>query len=276
MPVLLEPLADVAAPPLSIDVTGIVPDRLCGLSPAAIARLPIEVDGGGCELGDVFAVSGDPADGRLDCRGDFSRVHGVAAGMRWGHVDVEGNVGRHAAARMSGGTLTVSGSAGDWLAVEMAGGDVRVRGSAGDNAAAALPGSDLGMRGGLVIIQGDVGGLAGARMRRGILAVGGGCGAAPAFEMRAGTVLVAGRVGGQPGLGMRRGSIIALTAATAVPPTFLRGGLWLPPFLPFLLRRLADAGFRPKAGGGPWRQWHGDTLAGGRGEILQPEGPAAA
>ena len=195
--------------------------------------------------------------------------------MRWGHVDVRGDVGRHAAAGMSGGTLMVSGSAGDWLAAEMTAGDVHIRGCAGDNAAAALPGSDLGVRGGLIVVHGDVGALAGARMRRGILAVGRHAGEAVAFEMRAGTVLVAGTVGRHAGTAMRRGSLIAFDAAAAVPPTFLRGSLWEPAFLPLLLRRLTRAGYAPAATAhGPWRQWHGDTLAGGRGEMFRRESPS--
>lgn len=276
MPLLLEPLP-AAETALSIDLDGIVPDRLCSLVDTEVGRLGIRADGQACELGDLFTVSGSAADGCLRCRGDFSRVHRVAAGMQWGHVDVAGDVGRHAAAGMRGGTLTVSGDAGDWLAAEMAGGEVHIHGSAGDNAVAALPGSDLGMRGGLVVVHGDIGALAGARMRRGILAVGRHAGEAAAFEMRAGTVVVAGVVGRHAGTGMRRGSLIALGPTAAVPPTFVRGSLWEPPFLPLLLRRLTRAGYTPAATArGPWRQWHGDSLAGGRGEIFHPEPPTAA
>lgn len=269
MPLVLAPLAGPAAP-LSIELEGIVPDRLAGLDAEAIARLPVRADGRERNLGGLFAVSGDARDGRIECRGDFSRVHFVAAGMRCGRIDVHGAVGRHAGRGMAGGTLVVAGDAGDWLAADMSGGEVLVGGAAGDNAAAALPGSRWGMRGGVVVVGGRAGHLAGARMRRGILAIGGDCGEAAAFEMRAGTVLVAGRLGRHPGAGMCRGSLVALGAAPAPPPTFVRGALWQPSFLPLLLRRLAAAGFRPAAAveAGPWRQWHGDSLAGGRGELL--------
>ena len=275
MPLVLAPLAGPAWP-LSIDLDGIVPDRLAGLDAAVLGGLPVRADGRVRELGSLFAVSGDAGDGRLECRGDFSRVHGVAAGMRSGRVDVLGSVGRHAGRGMAGGTLAVAGDAGDWLAAEMSGGEVVVAGAAGDNVAAALPGSRHGMRGGLVVVGGSVGQLAGGRMRRGILAIGGDCGAAAAFEMRAGTVVVAGHVGPHPGLGMSRGSIVALGMLPALPPTFVAGAVWQPPFLAVLLRRLARAGFpagRPIVG--PWRQWHGDSLAGGRGEILVPAGSPA-
>lgn len=260
-------------PPLSIDLGGILPERLVSLPLPAIARLPVLADGRSCELGTLFEVSGDPADAVIECRGDFSRVHRVAAGMRSGAIRTTGPVGRHAAAGMSGGRLDVAGDAGDWLAAELAGGEIHVAGNVGDNLAAALPGSPIGMRGGLVTVGGHAGSLAGARLRRGIVAIAGGCGDAAGFEMRAGSVVIGGDVGRQPGLGMRRGSVIALATRPEPPATFRRGAAWRPGFLPLLLTRLVAAGFRPASAPQPpggWQQWHGDMLAGGRGEILHP------
>jgi len=274
MPVVLSPITTANNGPLSIEFEGVVPDRLVDLDAAAVARLLVTADGRPCSLGDLFTIHGDAADGRIECVGDFSRVHRLGAGMQRGGITVRGSVGRHAAAAMSGGRLTISGHAGDWLAAGMTGGEVLLEGNAGDNAAAALPGDDLGVRGGLIAINGDTGCLAGARMRRGLLGIGGCCGEAAAFEMRAGTVLVAGRVGPRPGMGMRRGSLIALSAMPEVPPTFSRGAAWSPSILPLLAGRLSRAGFRATAGrpadafGGVWQQWHGDLLAGGRGEIF--------
>lgn len=272
MPLVLTPRTDPAAGgPLAIDLAGITPDRLDGLSTDAIRRLAIRADERPARLGDLFSVGGTGGDGFLECRGDFSRVHAVAAGMCSGHVRVDGPVGRHAAEGMTGGRLDVAGDAGDWLAVEMSGGEVHVAGSAGDGLAGPKPGGGLGMRGGLVVVGGEVGRLAGQRMRRGLVAVGGGCGEAAVLEMRAGTLLVAGRVGAHAGLGMQRGSLVALADRPAIPATFCPGRAWLPPFLAVLLARLERAGFRPTT---PWphrfRQWHGDLLAGGRGEILHP------
>jgi formylmethanofuran dehydrogenase subunit C len=275
MPLLIESRsATTAAAPLSIDLSGITPDRVAALTAAEIARLPVTADGCRRPLGTLFAVSGDPADGRIDCGGDFARVHRVGAGMAWGAMVVGGDVGRHAGEGMSGGSLTIAGDAGDWLAAEMTGGSVRIGGRAGDNAAGALPGSDVGMRGGVVVIGGDAGCLAGARMRRGLLAIGGDCGEAAAFEMRAGTVLVAGRAGRRAGMGMRRGSLIFTGPIPEVPPTFTRGTVWTPTVLRLLAGRLERAGFRPggrPAGewpAGAWQHWHGDSIEGGRGEIF--------
>lgn len=273
MPLVLSVLADAASGgPLSIDVGGIVPDRLAGLPLDAVRRLPIRTDERPDTLGEIFRVEGDTSDGTIECRGDFSRVHNVAAGMASGAMRVAGNVGRHAGEGMTGGHLEVAGNAGDWLACEMTGGAIVVHGSAGDNVGGALPGSDHGLRGGLVIVHGNVGQLAGQRMRRGIVAVSGNCGEAAAFEMRAGTVVVAGHIGPHPGLGMCRGSVVALTDQPAVPATFQRGRAWTPPFLGVLLENLARTGFRPVyARPARWQQWHGDLVTGCRGEILCPE-----
>jgi formylmethanofuran dehydrogenase subunit C len=275
MAVIVVPANSRVATPLAVDLGGILPERLAGLDAAAIARLPIEADGRRCLLGDLFAVSGDAADERLEFRGDFSRVHRIGAEMGAGWIEVAGDVGRHAGERMTGGSLAIAGRAGDWLAAEMAGGSVNVGGDAGDNVAAALPGSDVGMRGGMVIVGGSVGGLAGARMRRGILAVAGGCGPATALEMRAGSVVAGSGVGPDSALGMRRGSLIVLGGPCPIPAGFKPGATWSSPFLSVLLRRLAAAGYGPATAippGSAWQHWHGDALAGGRGEIFRHPG----
>jgi formylmethanofuran dehydrogenase subunit C len=271
MPLALTPLS-IDRGPLSIDLSGIVPHTVRELDSAAIARLPIRADGRPASLGELFELAGDPKDESIECHGDFSRVHFLGAAMTSGRIEVAGNVGRHAGAGMAGGVLAIEGSAGDWLGAEMTGGEVLVGGSVGHNAAAALPGSQFGMRGGLVVVRGSAGPLAGARMRRGLLAIGGDCGEAAGFEMRAGTVVIGGIAGPRAGMGMRRGSVIALSDHPTVPPTFRRGATWQPAFIPLLLRRLKRAGF-PQARtspGGPWQHWHGDTLTGGRGELLFP------
>jgi len=278
---LLLSLRRAAGPgPLAIDLGGVLPDGVRGLTLAEIARLEVRADEVPCLLGDVLDLAGDPGDARFDCRGDFSRVHALGAGMGAGEILVRGPAGRHAGAGMRGGTLRIAGNAGDWLAAEMAGGSVHVEGCAGDNVAAAYPGSGQGVRGGTVIVNEGVGSLAGARMRRGILAIGGDCGPGAALELRAGTVVVGGRLGPHAGCGMRRGSLVALGDPPTPPATFSRGVAWQPGFLPVLLASLARSGFRPALAGaaGTWRQWHGDHLAGGRGELLcrdatEPGGP---
>ncbi len=273
MPLVLTPLSHGPAAPLSVDLRGIVPERVAGLGPTDVAMLPVAADGRPCPLGDLFAVTGDTTDATIECRGDFARVHFVAAGIGSGVMRVTGHVGRHAGQGMSGGRLEVQGDAGDWLAAHIEGGHVVVAGNAGHNLAAALPGAPFGGRGGVVLVGGSAGDLAAARLRRGVVAVAGNCGAGAAFEMRAGTLVVTGHLGTQPGLGMRRGSLLALTSHPHLPTTFRRGTTWRPTFLPLFFRWLRESGFGPAEAAlavPAWRQWHGDALTGGRGELLHP------
>jgi formylmethanofuran dehydrogenase subunit C len=279
MPLLLTAREDaLGRDVLGVDLAGLTPDRLQHASAADVAHLTIKADQRPCLVGDLFEVAGSGNDGQMVLRGTTSRVHRVAAGMRSGSVVVEGDVGRHAAEGMHGGHVTLHGSAGDWLACGLQGGVVHVLGSAGDHAASAVPRHDRGLEGGMVLIEGSAGDLAGSRMRRGLLAIGGDCGEAAGYELAAGTVVVAGRLGNRAGAGMKRGSVIALGPTPEVWPTFSRGSVWQPPIVPMLLQWLVQHGWKSPAAAaqGPWQQWHGDFLAGGRGEIFclpDAEGP---
>jgi formylmethanofuran dehydrogenase subunit C len=270
VPLVLRPLGGSTP---SIDCSGLTPDRLADEAPATVARRTVDAGAVRVALGDVLHVSGSAADGRLEFEGDFSRCWGLGAGMAAGWIVVRGGVGRGAGAGMRGGRLEVEGSAGDWLAAAMQGGTVHVRGDAGDDLAAALPGAAEGLTGGTVMVEGAAGCRTGSRMRRGVIAVGGACGAGAGLELRAGTIVVAGALGADPGCGMRRGSIVALGPAPPPGPTFLPGATWRPAMLGLLLRHLAGEGFRAAEGMAaatrrPLWQWHGDVLAGGRGELL--------
>jgi formylmethanofuran dehydrogenase subunit C len=276
MPLLIQPAESVSRPPAAIELRDILPEKLAGLSSGAIARLPISIDGRPATLGDAFTLSGDCADGMIECRGDFSHVHQLGAGMTHGLITVDGDVGRHAAAEMTGGRFTTTGRAGDWLAAGMRGGDVIVGGSVGDNAAGALPGRRHGMEGGRVLVGGDAGALAGSRMRRGLLLVGRACGEGVALEMRAGTVVTM-TAGRHRAVGMGRGSLVLLEpipADESPAAGFSRGGRWMPGFLPLLARSLPSVppwdGIATRLASGPWQQWHGDPLGDSRGEILCP------
>ena len=72
MPLVLTPATDPAAGgPLSIDLAGISPDRLAGLSLADVRRMPIRADNQPCPRGDLFALAGPAADSRHECPGDI-------------------------------------------------------------------------------------------------------------------------------------------------------------------------------------------------------------
>lgn len=274
MPLLLRARDSQA---LSADLTGVTPASLVAAGARGLGHLVVEADGAPAALGDLVSFAGTAEDGAIECEGDFSRFHGIGSGMTGGEIVVRGDVGGFAGARMSGGRLVVEGNAGPWLGAGLSAGTIHVRGDAGDDAAAALPGDPLGQTGGTVLVDGAAGERLGCRMRRGIVAVGGDCGAGAGLELRAGSVVVAGRLGPDVGLGMRRGSVIAAGDAPRPGPNFLRGALWSPTVLRLLARRLATLGFPPAQAlgdrflAGPWRQWHGDTLAGGRGELLARE-----
>ena len=84
-----------------------------------------------CPLAELFTVTGDPADGRIDFEGDLAGVHFIGYGMTAGEIHVHGNAGRHLGGEMTGGRIVVEGNAGDWVGGEMHGGLIHVAGSAG-------------------------------------------------------------------------------------------------------------------------------------------------
>ena len=125
MPLVLHP-RPLPHPPLAVDFSGIIPDRLAGRPAEALAGMMVLADGRSCPLESLFHLQGSPADEVLHLAGDFSHVHSIGAKMARGMIRVEGSVGRHAAEGMTGGRLEVAGDAGDWLAAAYASGVVRV------------------------------------------------------------------------------------------------------------------------------------------------------
>jgi formylmethanofuran dehydrogenase subunit C len=109
-------------------------------------------------LAEMFTLSGDAGDGRLNFEGNLAGVHWIGAGMSRGVVHVAGPAGRHLGSDMTGGEIHVEGDAGDWVGGEMHGGLIHVRGNAGHLIGAAYRGSRRGMTG-----------RPGAGMRRGTI-----------------------------------------------------------------------------------------------------------
>ncbi|MHB1558474.1 MAG: formylmethanofuran dehydrogenase subunit C [Isosphaeraceae bacterium] len=267
MPLIFQLASAVGAP---IRLGGITPDGLRGMAPAEIARLQVPRGNGRVALGDLFRISGDAADGRLEFEGDLGGIHEIGVGMTGGEIVVRGNVGRHAGAGMTGGVIQIHGDAGDWLGCEMKGGLIHVGGSAGDHIGAAYAGSRLGMTEGTLVIEGSAGSHLGESMRRGLIAIGGDCGDAAGLEMIAGTILVFGDCGRAPGAGMRRGTI-GVFGAAPVPllPTFRPAGQFRPLFLRLILRELERLGFPPRNGlsDEEFLLYHGDLVGLGKGEV---------
>src|SRR5215207_7866229 len=122
--------------PLELD--GILPEHLSGLSLLEVAKLPIQHGNRWEPLGAFFDVTPDRhrlAD--LHIAGDTRNVKHIGARMTRGSIFVEGPVGMHPGARMSGGSLTLDAGAAGWLGAEMKGGEIEVRGRAGDLVGAA-------------------------------------------------------------------------------------------------------------------------------------------
>ncbi len=256
---------------LHVDLAGVVtPTWMAKHSLAEIERREVSAGNEFVPLAELFAVSGDPTDMRIELSGDMPKVANIGGGMSEGTIHVEGSVGRHAGGGMSGGELIVNGDAGDWLGFRMSGGRIRVSGNAGRFVAAAAPGEPRGMTGGEIFIGGDVGSEVGQWMRRGLIAIGGDAGESAGSQMLAGTILVFGRCGPRPGIGMRRGTIGVFTGQPELPLTFRRGNRWRPQFMQLLLTYLRQQSVTAaqQVAEGDYVTHHGDMLALGRGEIF--------
>ena len=229
---------------IPVEIEGVVPDRLQGQSLAEIERLEVYHGNQKLPLAELFAVSGDPADARIDFEGELVGVHYIGYGMKSGEIHVHGNAGRHVGGEMTGGRIQIDGNAGDWVGGEMHGGLVHVAGNAGHLIGAAYRGSKKGMTNGTILIRGDVGDEVGAAMRRGTLVVGGSCGDAVGFGMIAGSIFVFGSCGNRAGAGMKRRTIgLFGKEPTKLLPTFRTAGCFRPLFLNLIFRELARLGF---------------------------------
>jgi formylmethanofuran dehydrogenase subunit C len=262
------------APDLRVDMRGITPAAVAGLSVDEVARLLVNHGQQRLPLGEWFAVSQTASDApvaemRFD--GDLSRFDRIGWQMDSGRIVVEGSVGDYVGGAMSGGELRASGSAGDLAACEMSGGLLCVDGDVGDFAASTLPGSMDGMRGGTLVVRGSAGDRFGDRMRRGSALVFGDAGDFLASRMVAGTIAIGGQAGAHVGFGMRRGSVVFAYAGglARVPDTFVPAGAEAAVIWQLLSRDLARHG-------GPFadlpartiRRHLGDVAAGGKGELI--------
>ena len=257
-------------PPVRLALDGLIPERLAGLAPAEVERLPLALGNRRQRVGDWFRVTASDGE-TLELEGDCRRLDRIGAGMSGGALSIRGDAGAYLGIGMSGGTIAVSGAAGYGAATDMRGGTLRIAGDAGDAIGGALPGALGGMRGGTVLVAGRAGDEAGRHLRRGLIVIGGAAGTACGTEMVAGTIVVAGSLGARAGTAMRRGSVIALGGATRIGATFADCGVHDLVFLRLLARHLATLGLGALARRlGPLRRWMGDAAVGGRGELLTP------
>ena len=264
------------APAVRVDVRGVLPAALAGLSAAQVGQVRVGHGNALVPLAEFFTDQPDGNDDTLVFDGDLSRFDRVGWQMAGGRITVNGPAGHYAGGCMSGGELSVKGSVGLLAACEMAGGSLTVEGDAGDFAASTLPGSMDGMRGGQLVVHGNAGNRLADRMRRGTVVVHGSVGDFAASRMVAGTVAIAGGCGAHPAWGMRRGSLVLAThdeqqrpqpSATFVPAVADAAVFWQ-----LLARDLAQhggafAGLPAR----PMRRWLGDLATDGKGEMIFPQ-----
>jgi formylmethanofuran dehydrogenase subunit C len=260
------------APALRVDMRGVTPPALVGLTQAQIEHLPVTHGTQTLALAEFFAVSGDAAPdaaAALMFEGDLSRFDRVGWQLASGRIVVAGSVGDYAGACMSGGEMHVQGHAGMLAACEMAGGALSIDGDVGDHAASSLPGSMDGMRGGTLIVRGRAGDRFADRMRRGTALVFGDVGDFLASRLVAGTIAIGGRAGAHVGYGMRRGSVVFAGVAPRVAATFVPALADAAVAWQLLARNLARHG--GPFSGLPARRivrHLGDLSADGRGELI--------
>ena len=253
-----------------IEIDGLTPDRVAGLSTAEIAALPVMVGSRRASVGDFFTVTGERSD-RVQVDGDLRNIDGLGAGTARGEMVIQGSVGRRVGAGMSAGRIDVRGDAGDDAGVGMRGGVLRVTGDAGDRLGASVPGAAKGMSGGEIIVNGSAGRDIAARLRRGLIVVGEDAGANAARAMIAGTLVVFGRTGETAGRGSKRGSIVAL-GGIDIPATYEYSCAYQPTYVRLLLtylHRRYDLGVEQGALDGTYNRYCGDSAGLGRGEILE-------
>lgn len=257
----------ISVPEVPLEVDDIRPDLTHSMSADDVKRVQVFHGKEQVEFGQFFKVNGDSADGRHVWNGDCSRVHWIGKRMDGGTIEINGDCGRHLGSEMKSGTIQVSGNTSDWVGAEMKGGAIRIAGNAGHLIGSAYRGSPKGMRGGSIFVKGATGNEIGHTMRGGLIAVGS-AGDLVGFNMLAGTVLVFGESGIRHGAGMKRGTLAFLgDHRPNLLPTFrfacrqqltimslLNNQMMRDPF-DFRIPENVDL-------------YHGDFLAGGRGEIM--------
>jgi formylmethanofuran dehydrogenase subunit C len=263
-----------AQTPIPVEVEGLTPSALRAMPVAEIERFEIFHGNRKGPLAELFTVSGDPSDGRIEFEGNLAGVHWIGAHMSEGEIHIHGDAGRHVGSEMSGGTIHVHGNASDWVGGEMHGGFIHVHGNAGHLVGSAYRGSRVGMNGGTILVDGSVGNEVGLTLRRGLVAVGGTCGDFVGANMIAGTVLVFGQPGNRPAAGMRRGTVGLL--GQNPPPllvTFRKNCVCKPPFLRLMLAHLQSLHFDVpgECWDADYAVYNGDRVTIGRGEILVRE-----
>ncbi|MBV1707692.1 MAG: formylmethanofuran dehydrogenase subunit C [Hyphomicrobiales bacterium] len=254
-------------PPFRLDMSGVVPHLLQGLTTQALARLDVTTMRVPVPLGDWFRIAGTPGSDMViyDACGELDQV---GAALQGGNIVVAGNVGRAAGAGMSGGHITIHGHAGAYAGAMMRGGTLDIMGNAGDHLAGATVGALDGMTGGALQVRGHAGRRAGDRMRGGMIVINGHAGAQAGSRLGGGTLMVCGKAGPEAGVMMRRGTLY-LNEAGPLPPGFVDCGTPDLVFHKWLAQQLQPYGHSAMAlARAKLRRYQGDMADLGKGEIF--------
>ncbi|SDP31550.1 formylmethanofuran dehydrogenase subunit C [Phyllobacterium sp. OV277] len=251
-----------------LDLSGLTPVALAGLSEVQVSRLRIGTSRNPASVGDVFKVAGKDVN-NIVFEGGSARFDKVGTGLNSGSMRIIGDVGDQAGRRISGGSLYIEGSAGDHTGSCMAGGRLEIKGNAGNYLGGPLAGEMTGMEGGILIVRGKAGDYTGDRLRRGVIAALKGCGDYAGYRMIAGTIVVCGRTGAMPGYLMKRGSLLFDRRPENPSPTFMPCGEPDIAFSSLFDRFLMDENIvnKPLLGPKPGK-YGGDNAVSGKGEIL--------
>lgn len=255
-----------------LDLSGLTPDRLAGMTSAEIGKLRVGTSRRPAVVGDVFRITGTDAE-NIVFSGGSGRFDFLGAEMTVGRIRVAGDVGARAGRRMAGGLLKIEGKAGLQAGSGMKNGRIDIDGDAGEGVGGPMAGEIHGMSGGLIVVRGKAGDRPGERMRRGIIALLKGCGDHAGLGMVAGTIVATGRVGRYPGHLMKRGSLLLDRRPAELSPTFIDCGRVEIGFPVLFDRYLMEEGIldRPLLGARPFR-FGGDNAVLGKGEIMFARG----
>jgi formylmethanofuran dehydrogenase subunit C len=161
----------------------------------------------------------------ITIHGDVGKVRRIGARMTDGEILINGDVGMHLGEEMKGGKITVHGNVGGWAGSMMKSGTIEIHGNAGDYLGAPYRGSNEGMHGGKIVVYGNVGNEAGAHMRKGIIKIYGNAGQFAGFRLHNGLIYVQKDCEGRAGACMVQGTIIIGGFLESVLPTFTIDGV---------------------------------------------------
>lgn len=209
---------------LPIDGQVISPDNFAGGTLEEIEGLPLLVGNRERRLGDIFEISGTPAERAAEQAiviiGHTRSFRWIGRRMTGGLIRLEGDAGFNLGEEMVGGAIMVQGNVEDWLGCSMRGGVIEVRGDAGNQVGASIRGKGKGMAGGTIVIHGDAGYEVGSWMEGGLIHIVGNVDQFAGVHMGGGEILIEGDSEGRLGANMRNGKIVLLGKIPQILPSF--------------------------------------------------------